>query len=361
LAIVACCSAPLLAAKAESNVPELSPPYRTVAISNAAPAGTTAPFFNHGYLIQFKHKTEAAGESNIFLYSASGELKHEVAIWPEGTATLFLASVDVGASKQMAYSYRQTNNDDSTARFIALSDLDGKNEKIVNTGTYLATQIALASDGSIWTIGAEYFSDSGGQRRWDNYDMLRHYSAKGALLEHFLPRWEPGVSYKAETPDGAEAHNNEGAVVTDNTPPGEGYNNAWRPSRQTYLRSTGSSTVLYDGLNDRVCLHHPSSKTLSCQSITGDNVDEMGPNGFAISDNGEIFASMRAFTPDKNERRSMGLFVLSRLASGAGFEWKAVPGPIVHAVLGEDGGFVVYRGPKYIGSKAVNIYWARPQ
>jgi hypothetical protein len=317
----------------------------------------TIPFFNHGYLIQFKHKTEAVGESNIFLYDLRGQLEHEVAIWPEGTAKLFLASVDVGAGKQLAYSYMQTKNDGSIAAFIALSDVDGKSPTMFSTETYIATQIALASDGSIWAIGGEYASDSGEQKRWNNYDMLRHYSPSGMLLEHFLPRWGPSVSYQTETPAGkAEAHNTDGAVVADNTPHNQGYSRAWQTKRQTYLRSTGTRTVLYDGLNDRICFHDSASRALSCQSITGDYVGEMTLTGFALSDRGDIFASMRAggFYEDAHgfyQDPQGGLFVLSRLPNGLESEWKAVPGTIGRGLatgdftdlLGTDGTSLVHR------------------
>ncbi|HEY4049856.1 MAG TPA: hypothetical protein VGM27_23590 [Acidobacteriaceae bacterium] len=67
---------------ADQSIAALAPPYKTVTFSYLRPKRATIPFFSHGYLIQVKHFTIAAGGSNLYLYNSDGGLEHELAIWP---------------------------------------------------------------------------------------------------------------------------------------------------------------------------------------------------------------------------------------------------------------------------------------
>ena len=185
------------------NIPTLDPPYKTILFSSPAPSRATVPFFNHGYVIQFKHWTKAKGEPNIYLYNRSGTLEHELAMWPQGATDLFLASVDVSISFKLAFAGRATRGDGSKYNFVVTSDLYGQSAKYINTGTYFATQITQAEDGSVWSIGAEFIEDGNSLTSWQNYDVLRHYSVDGLLLEHFLPRWGAGTAYVTQIKDNA--------------------------------------------------------------------------------------------------------------------------------------------------------------
>jgi len=138
---VAACSLSLLAqeaaletirvnsSEATGVVHALSAPYKTVSFSYVQPVPATAPFFSHGYVIQYIRHTTFAGASNIYVYNSFGNLAHEVAIWPTGAAKLFVTCVDVGANGQLAYAGVTTKGDGSTFAFIATSELDGANPK----------------------------------------------------------------------------------------------------------------------------------------------------------------------------------------------------------------------------------------
>lgn len=353
----------LFAQKSESGaagaVAALSPPFQTVMYSGLTPKGATAPFFSHGYLIQFKHNSTFAGEPNIYLWNSSGQLEHEVAVWPAGTAKLFLTSVDVGEGMQLAFAGRSIKADGSASAFIATSGLDGASPKYFDTGNYCATQIAQADDGSIWSIGAEnsenvQVAGVATLKKWSNYDVLRHYSSTGALIEHFLPRWGSGVAYLTSTTDSG-GH----VKFTEYDPQGIplpkiaaswGYVEAWKTSRQAYLRTSGSQTVLFDGLSDRLCKHDAIAHTFSCERVTGAYANMMSLTGFALTSNGDVLASMRANDASINLLR--GLFLLTPpKTSSQGMQWAIVPGtesssPTVgdyYDLLGADGKSLVYR------------------
>ena len=258
---------------AAGGVATLSPPYKAIFYTGTKPAGATAPFFSHGYLIQFKHQVTSAGATNIYLWNSSGQLEDEVAIWPEGAAKLFLTSVDVGASGQLAFAGALVRTDGSVSLFIATSDVNGQNPKYFDTGRYRASQIALADDGSIWAVGAEHntLTKNGGTTvtRWNNYDMLRHYSSAGALIEHFLPRWEAGVASVTVTYDSSGhgtlvTYDSQGEQTTTSRHNAAwSYTAAWDPSRQVFLKSAGNYTVLYNGSNGTAFLYTAAGGAIS--------------------------------------------------------------------------------------------------
>ena len=353
---------------AAGGVATLSPPYKAIFYTGTKPAGATAPFFSHGYLIQFKHQVTSAGATNIYLWNSSGQLEDEVAIWPEGAAKLFLTSVDVGASGQLAFAGAVVKTDGSISLFIATSDLNGQNPKFFDTGRYRASQIALADDGSIWAVGAEHntLTKSGGitATRWNNYDVLRHYSSTGSLIEHFLPRWEANVasvtvSYDSSGHGTLAAYDSQGAPATTVR-----QNNAlWSYaapgdlSSQIFLRSSGSNTVLYNGLN-RTFYRYTAAKGLISQGAAFDYGTQEKITGFTLSSDGHIYASIKNSAPQHSQ--SLGPFTLSFSRSGGLARWSRISQDTsttpTHMqgfrVLGSDGANVVY------GDKTGSMNWS---
>lgn len=57
--------------------------------------------------------------------------------------------------------------------------------RVVRTNPYFPGNVALASDGTIWTVGEALI---GGRETDTSYDVLRQYSADGALLRSAIPR-----------------------------------------------------------------------------------------------------------------------------------------------------------------------------
>lgn len=282
------------------SVSTLGLPQKTVEFSSHAPEHATTPFFNHGYLIQFKHVVDSATTPDIFLYNSSGQIEHEISAWPPEAAKLFLTSVDVGADQQLIYAGRMTKQDGTRVPFVAFSDLAGTRSTYFETRNYLATQIALADDGTVWTIGGEYaLPGSDSQKRWQNYDSLRHYNAAGLLLGHFLSRWTSNVAYVVETNDNNgkkdDAYDQKGELVPEE-PPSTGYANAWARGSQLYLKTSRQTTVFYDGIEGYLYRYDAFHHTLDRMIVDRHYTDVMPISGFALSANGRIFASLRGGT-----------------------------------------------------------------
>jgi len=341
---------------AETAAP-LSPPYKTITYSAARPQGATEPFFSHGCLIQFLHKSTFAGQSNIYLWNSSGLLEHEVAVWPAKATSLFLTSVDVGISSQLTFAGEATNADGTTTPFIATSNLDGESPKYFSTGNYRASQIAQADDGTIWTVGAENFvAIVNSMKKWNNYDVLRHYSPAGALLDHFLPRWGSATAYVIQEVNAANnttlrAYDSQNHTIATYAAPFWGPQGGFAGSAissQSWLKAVSGGVVLYDGRSGIVYRYSSSNPSLSEQGVElSDNAGRQ-ISGFTVTSDGRIFASMQS--SDATHPAGFGLFQLSSSTQGLA-KWSKLPQDASGMVsfgllLGSDGTAVVYQTAK---------------
>jgi hypothetical protein len=373
--LLAACSISLFAQqpglRATASVTALAPPYKTASYVYVKPQEATAPFFSHGYVVQFRHLSTSIGP-NIYLYNSSGALEHEVAAWPKQAASFNLSSVDVGSSHQLVFSGRAAMEDGSRLNFIATSDLDGKHPTYFETGNYLATRIAQAADGSIWTVGEAFPRSSGAPRSWDNYDMLRHYSPSGALLEHFLPRWGSDAAYVVQQVDAAgnvtnrayEAYDKHNTLLAVYTPPlwgpRGGYARNSSALSQTWLTAVNDGIVLYDGGEGTLYRYSTLHPVLTALDVDMHYNETTRINGFAAGSDGRIYATLQPKVENGDKNRSLGLSELVIAPSGDRAVWSQVPpgnrgkktSEAVTRVLGSDGVAVVYKTTKG------RVYWA---
>jgi len=323
----------------------LSPPIKTISSSFMRSKSLTPPLYDHQHFIQFKHHSISSEDQIVYLFDSSGQSENTLTIWPKGISGLFLTSVDVGAGQQLVYAGTTMRSEGGNANFIAVSDLRNKNPIYFNTGSYLATQIAQAEDGSVWAVGAEHSEAvDASSAKWKNYGVLRHYDVHGKLLEELLPRWEDNVAYVtgAKTPGIEAAYDIQGNPTTTGRRDAIwGYQDAWRGSRQVYLRSVGSQTILYDGVRNLLCKHDSAARTFSCGSIAGTNTQTFSrTTGFALLSDGNVVASFRS--PGSEADSLTGLFLLTPRTSASQFEWTEVPG--TKGTLQTEGGFLSILG-----------------
>jgi hypothetical protein len=343
-----------IASEPANKFATLPAPYKSISYSNPVPKGATTSFFSHKYLIQLKNHTDIHPAPNIYLYNLAGQLEHKLSIWPEGASRLFLSSVDVGANGKLAFAGHVKKDDGTEFNFIATADLDGDSPLYFSTGNYLAMQIAQADDGSLWAIGAEHAQVSGATKLWKNYDTLRHYRSTGKLIEHFFSRWGADVAYVKSTTGGTGsvtlvAYNSQGNPITTN-PIKRGYEDAWRQSRQVYLRTAGAQVVLLDGTYNIICERNSIANTSLCENMTGLYANTMRLTGVGLTQDGDVLAGMKASDPSINLLR--GLFLLAPpKTDNNGIQWAIVQGtesssPTIgdfYDLLGIDGNSVVYR------------------
>jgi hypothetical protein len=374
-AVIFVASVAMNAQSIDGSLSVLELPFRSVTFGSAAPEKSTTPFFSHGYVIQFRHITTSADQPNIFLYSSSGELEQQITVWPRGITKLFIASVDVGSNRQLVFSGQFTKIDNSKSEFIAISGIDGKNPRFFNTGNYMATQISIADDESIWSVGAEKAKPSAnGEMRWDNYDILRHFDPNGTLLGHLIPRWGSQASYAIRQAGASGVSGQSGVaddtVATDSTSRVVTYNEngnylatygapLWGPQggyagtssqyNQSWLRSSGNGIILYDGRSGILYSYNASSRTLQTQGVDISHSQDVRINGFAISSAGKILASIK--TNYGTHSSGLGVFELVADPSGGLSTWSHVKSSKSmqrlmagnFSLLGSDGTAIVYR------------------
>lgn len=358
----------------QSSVAALPAPYKTTSYAIIPYKEATTPYFSHGYLIQFNHQTPFAGASNIYLFNTNGQLEHEIAIWPKAATKLFLTAVDIGSDGRLAFAGEMTKGDGSDSLFVATSDLGGSNPTYFSTGDYRASQIAVADDGSIWAIGAERGTTNGNITTWSNYNMLRHFSPSGTLVDQYLPRFEPVVAkvVMSKDPNGEvqrQAYNAAGAPVSTTTEERQRGNAAsWGTARRVFLRSAGSATVYYDGIQDKVCRYDArGTPAFSCKKVTGSNAEQFSlPTGLAINSSGNVYASLRN---GNNEASSVrGLFVLAPSADNQALQWYSVTGEESSglqngdflSLLGGDGSSLAFRRVVPRGAELAVTYVSAP-
>lgn len=362
----------------------VSSPFKRESYPYVAPVNATSPFFSHGYLIQFTHDVASAASPSIYLYNSSGILEQKVTVWPETVwpeqaSKLVLASVDVGKNRQLAFSGRRANSEGGWQYFVAVADITGARAQYFDTGRYLANEIAVADDGSIWTVGAEKERPSiGGPRVWDNYDVLRQFSPEGKLLQQFLPRWGAEASYAVEnvnasgtgdsrtsggTGSTVTSYAGNGRLLATYTAPLWGsqpaYTHASSIFSQAWLRASGDGVVLYDGKVGVLHRYSSSSHSLSSQSVDLSGNAEKVVTGFAVLSDGRILATRQASS--RTHPSNAGLEELVVAASGDHAEWTSVRsddsgGTPTHehmTALGADGTAIVFR------SVTKEVAWAQ--
>ncbi len=78
--------------------------------------------------------------------------------------------------------------DGRQAPYLAWVSADGTQQKVIRTSPYHPFLVAVAPDGTLWTVGRELNSELGEKGVNLNAGVLRHYDREGRMLDSFLPR-----------------------------------------------------------------------------------------------------------------------------------------------------------------------------
>jgi hypothetical protein len=377
---------------------KLSEPAKTVTYISAAPSTFTYPFFHNGYLIQVRHIVPRAGNPNIYLYNLGGSLEQKISIWPQEAAKFRLTAADVGPTHQLELSGEEVKHDGSRMSFIAVANIDGSNARYFSTGDFLASQLAIADDGSIWTVVAERTKTLNLEKTWKNYDMLWHLRPDGTPLGHYLPRWGSATSYvvlhlasdsKQVTSQAAEsvvsgtdvqvpastgharllAYDVSGKLLATYGPPFWGPSeNYKRGKHRAWLRTIGNGIVLYDGRSGSLYVYSASTDTLSSRLVKrGGLTDTSEIYGIAGSLDGSIYANFRHLdlnrkTHSRKHTGDDGLYELVTPTAGLAYWSPVAIDPSIRkslspkfSVLGVDDRYLVYE------SKRAQVNWSMVQ
>lgn len=136
-----------------------------------------------------------AGAPSLYAFDRAGKPVFSAMIQIRGANRIriydFAASADGGiwaSGWAMSGSGRQRY-------FLARIDHDGQTARIIETTPYWPTQLAVAPDGTVWTIGREAAYDA--QGKWSgadpSKDVLRHFDESGKLIGSAVPYGTVGL------------------------------------------------------------------------------------------------------------------------------------------------------------------------
>lgn len=174
-------------------------------------------------------------------------------------------------------------SDGRGAPFIALLSADGNSQHVTRTEPYTANLIAVAPDGTLWTVGRELNPDASEDSGVNlNAGVLRHFDQDGKSLGAFIPRSSIQDPTHLSTSKGqlAAGADRVGWLHCDHT--GQG----------AYVE------ISSDGKNASFPL--PQLPNLRAMRV----------GGLAITDAGDVFAEVN----NQDGKTSFSVFVLSRSA-----------------------------------------------
>ena len=94
-----------------------------------------------------------------------------------------------GADGTVALCGQSYASDGRGAPFIALISADGDPQRVIRTEPYMPAVVAVAPDGTLWTVGHELNFDSHSEKGVNREaGVLRHYDRNGKSLGAFIPR-----------------------------------------------------------------------------------------------------------------------------------------------------------------------------
>jgi hypothetical protein len=337
-------------------------PDKTVLYGNPAPVGATSPLYTNGWLIQFRQHPSKGSGADIYLYTKDGKLAFADTFWPAGTTELLLTSMDISEGGTVALAGERVLTGGATARFLAWCSLDGANCQIHETQDYLPTQICIAPDKSVWTVGGVYPTINGSSKRWDNYRVLRHYSVDGTLLDEDLPRWPKQVSYVVEesTPSSGnriKAFDNQGKEISD-WMSDRGFKNALGSQERAKIRIVDNGVLIYNGRSGEIVRKDTQTGLLKRWHLNS-SVDDMSISGIAILPNSLIISSRGS---KSQSTAKAGIYALELFNNGTA-EWKPLIEnhtslpiyPVAAQILGSENGSAVYR---ISSAPTGTVYWS---
>jgi len=143
------------------------------------------PHWEHGYLVSREVETFNEGQANIRLYDSSGALVRSAAVWFPGSQRVILYSVAVTSDGRIVAAGTANKSDGTSAAFIAHLDQSGTTTDVIQTNTFVPTNICLAPDDTVWSFGGNGYQSPSEPRPGDT---LRHFDFRKGEIGSYLPR-----------------------------------------------------------------------------------------------------------------------------------------------------------------------------
>lgn len=150
--------------------------------------GRLSPSFQNGRLVSIVFETAVASADNVFVYAKSGALTASYALSPTDAIKIRLWDVAVGPSGTVAGVGQAVDREGRLAMFLAIVPSGKKQPLIHQMNPFTGERVAVAADGSVWITAGR--TDDGGGDDVSNgeYNVVRHFSPDGKLLDQLVPR-----------------------------------------------------------------------------------------------------------------------------------------------------------------------------
>ena len=200
-------------------------------------------------------------------FERTGAPQQSVLIAIPGAQTVWVRGYSHGADGTIAASGEAFDNDGRVGRFVVIFPPGGKAAQLIRTGQYYAHDVAVASDGTVWTAGIEALDRkppgskdaSAAFAPFLNSAIIRHFDAQGNLIKSFLPQ---------------SAGTNFGSPVLEGT----------------FLVANGTSVAWYCASEGRYLELTPQGIALDVKGVQIP-IEPTGMSGFALTTGGRVFLS----------------------------------------------------------------------
>lgn len=266
--------------------------------------------WDNGYLVVWRMESSPSVPS-VAVFDRDGTLIREVVVWLPGSVRVQLSDATVTKSGRMVVSGGAANSGGAIANFIVEFDPNGKIEHVVRTSPFVARRLCSISDDNVWAYGWDRTG-----ARTGAYRMLRNYSFDKGQTEALLER--------TSLP--------KNLLMTGNMLSDIG------------LKCNDSEVVLFLAQTGELIQHKLGVADHLLRYKLPQLPEEVIITGYALTDDGEFFASMA-------EKSRPSIHALSHLQKTANNDtrWVPVKQPAVNGqeqrslrLLGSDGDSLVH-------------------
>jgi hypothetical protein len=162
------------------------PPFTQTEVPGISTGRRTLPTVSNGYIVSFSREASATTPNSIVLTSLSTGHRQTIQLDLKQPET-FVEDAAVGTAgvALLVGSYLRAR-DGEVANFLAALDPNGLASFSIELGSYAPERVCGAVDGTIWTLGQEWPKEQDTPN--EDYALLRHYTADGALAASYLMR-----------------------------------------------------------------------------------------------------------------------------------------------------------------------------
>jgi hypothetical protein len=135
------------------------------------------PRWSHGALINVQFE----GSGNPLIWMSNGQTQHTVPFPIPGALSMLVYDEDHGVDGTLWISGSAIDPDGRATGFVAWISAENTDSLIIRTGQYRPTRIAVAPDGTLWTVGSESIRTPS-----PNAAVVRRFDKSGHMVSSLI-------------------------------------------------------------------------------------------------------------------------------------------------------------------------------